>query len=425
MNSPKQYKNSPHINTIDPLSSIGELLLAAVAIRVELPPSLHQRAIDRKAAIEKHLCREGSFLRDLIRLFYPQGSMSIGATIKDKFQDCGYDIDIIVETLLNDSVTPRQALDFLFEAMRGEPGSKYYNCTERQSRCVTVHYADGMHLDLTPSILLDDGDPRLSYIFHSKPGLSEASDQRILTNSHAFTEEYNHRCPPDLDFAKAYGKRARMADSGLMELKSEAESEPVPLHSSITGAKSAHTVALLLWKRNRNIKYYNRTGRMPPSVALTCLSLDVARPGRTIGANLYAMASHCLNELRRASKAGHTISVTNPRCGGDCFTDRWPENITAQNLYADDLEVFLLELEVVMDDQRSLRDRSDQLKKMFGESPAREALDEIGFEIANAAKSGIHGVSKTGAVLLAPSSVYAARPKAPSNTFFGTKWPED
>ena len=36
----------------------------------------------------------------------------------------------------------------------------------------TVYYADGMHLDLSPSVLLDERDPRRSYIFHSKLELS-------------------------------------------------------------------------------------------------------------------------------------------------------------------------------------------------------------------------------------------------------------
>lgn len=424
MNNTTQDKKPANLNVVDPLSTVGELLLAAVAIRVELPPSQHQNAVDRKAAIEKHLCRPESPLCGLVRLFYPQGSMSIGATIKDKFQDCGYDIDIIVETLLRNNVTPSEALDLLFWAMRGEPGSKYYTCTERQSRCVTVHYADGMHLDLTPSILLDESDPRLSVIFHSKPESPGSSDKRIITNSHAFAEEYNARCPLDLDFARAYGRRVRLADRRSIELKGEEESEPVPLHSSKSGAKSAHTVALMLWKRNRNILYYGRAGRMPPSIMQTCLSLDVAEPGRTIGDNLHAMASHCLSELRRASNSGRTISVSNPRCAQDIFTDRWPENLEAQNLYANDLEVFLQQLEIVMDDQRSLRERSDQLKKMFGETPALEALDEIGFEIGNATKSGVHKVSSTGAVLLVPTAVGATRSNAPCNTFFGMEWPK-
>jgi len=51
---------------------------------------------ERKATIEKHLEREGSPLQGLIRLFYQQGSVAIGATICAKFRVAWLDIDIIV-----------------------------------------------------------------------------------------------------------------------------------------------------------------------------------------------------------------------------------------------------------------------------------------------------------------------------------------
>ena len=40
------------------------------------------------------------------------------------------------------------------EAVRGEKGSRYYDMTTRQSRCVTITYSDDMHIDLSPSVLL-------------------------------------------------------------------------------------------------------------------------------------------------------------------------------------------------------------------------------------------------------------------------------
>jgi hypothetical protein len=40
-----------------PLLSIGEQLLAAIAIKIELLPSQHHRAIERKKALETHLGR--------------------------------------------------------------------------------------------------------------------------------------------------------------------------------------------------------------------------------------------------------------------------------------------------------------------------------------------------------------------------------
>ena len=126
-----------------------EAILAEVAIRIQLPPSRHELAVERYRAISDYAEREGSPLKDLIARFYPQGSMAIRATIASGTSDNDYDIDIVAELLLPESVAPETALKLMFLAIRGEPGSRYYDMTKRRSRCVTVYYADGMHLDLS------------------------------------------------------------------------------------------------------------------------------------------------------------------------------------------------------------------------------------------------------------------------------------
>lgn len=65
--------NKPAYGNFRPFAVIGERLLASTAIKIELPPSQHALMVQRKAAIEKHLEREGSPLKGLIRLFYQQG----------------------------------------------------------------------------------------------------------------------------------------------------------------------------------------------------------------------------------------------------------------------------------------------------------------------------------------------------------------
>lgn len=61
---------------LGPTAPVGEILLAGTAIRIELPPSLHQLAVDRYEAIRKHIERADSPLHDRVRIFYPQGSMA-------------------------------------------------------------------------------------------------------------------------------------------------------------------------------------------------------------------------------------------------------------------------------------------------------------------------------------------------------------
>lgn len=406
--------------TFRPWDLLGERLLASAAVKLELPPSQYALMVQRKSAIEKHLQRDGSLLKDKIRLFYQQGSVAIGATIKAKFRSDGFDIDIIVELFL-EHLTPSQALDLLFEAMRGEPGSRYYDCTERQSRCVTVYYADGMHLDLSPSVLLDSGDPRRSHIFHSKPEEPRHRDKFILTNSFAFAAYYNESCPIDQIFAEEYGRRARASDRQLEVLMKDADSVPVPEHSTVVGGKSSVTVALMLIKRNRIIRWRDRNRRMPASVMLSCLALEVAAAGRSIGTNLKVIVTHILDRLLHAKSLDELIRVENPRCRGDYFTDRWPVDDSDQDLMIADMRLLLRQLEVLFDETRSFKDRAKVLEEMFGESVANQVIKDFEDETGSLVRSGNHLLGATGGVVASPASV-AARPAAKTNTFYGTKW---
>lgn len=406
--------------TPSPWNGIAERMLAAVAIKIELPPSKHALMCQRKAAIEKHLEREGSALRGRVRLFYQQGSVAIGATIRAKFQFEGFDIDIIVE-LDWPGLSPQQALDKLHAAMRGDKGSIYYDMTQRQTRCVTVHYADGMHIDLSPAELLDAEDPRRSYIFHSKPEENRSEDKRVLTNSFGFAMEYNRRCPVDLDFQQEYARRALAADLGYTVVQKDADSVPVPMHSTVVGGKSAVTVALQLLKRNRNIRWANREGRIPASVMLSALSLEAARPGRTIGQNLLAITQHIHDRLIESKLRGALISVENPICPGDCFTDRWPKDHAGQDLFIGDMRLLLAQLAVLLDEYRPLRERQDVLKKMFGEDVGQAVLDEFADDLSTRIQTGKHAFGAVGGVLAVPASA-SAKPSVKPSTFYGTKW---
>ncbi|MCY4331994.1 MAG: nucleotidyltransferase [Cyanobacteria bacterium MAG CAR1_bin_15] len=402
------------MHPLKPLSTLAERFLASVAVKIELLPSQQELMVQRKQAIESHLQRNDSQLKDRIRIFYQQGSVAIGATIKAKFRDEGFDIDIIAELDVSRKIKPAEALDLLYEAMRGKSGSRYYECTERQTRCVTISYKDGMHIDLSPSILLDPFDPRKSNIFHSKPEEPRSKDTCILTNSYAFAEYYKSCCPVDQQFVEEYSKRVQSFDQILLR---EADSVPVPDHSSHVGGKSAVTVALQLLKRNRIIKWRSRKRRMPASVMLSCLALEVAEAGRTIGENLKIISVHILKRLLAAKDKGELISVENPRCQGDYFTDRWPKSQEDQNLMINDMELFLWQLDIVLDEQRSFQDRTTQLKKMFGESVGQQIEREFSDEVGKLVRSGKHHLGRTGGILTIPTSV-SAKPAAPSNTFY-------
>jgi hypothetical protein len=400
---------------------IGEILLAETAIRIELPASLHGLAVDRYEAVRKYIEREASPLAGRVRIFYPQGSMAIRATIRSRKREDGFDIDIVAELILPLTMTPAAILDLLFAAINGERGSLYYGKVERNTRCVAVHYEDGMHLDITPSVLIDEGDPRRSLIFHAKAEEPETLHQRLEMNSHAFVEWFNARAPVDLSFVEAYAKKAYAFD----HLRADAEFTPVPAHSSEDGGKSATVVAMQLLKRNRNLRYNNRRGRMPPSVMIAAFAGESAVPGNSISGALDAIVSHMLDVLSTAQAEGRLVDVRNPRCSVDRFTDRWPENLSAQSTYIDDLKIFRRQLAAVMSDELSLPEKRKLLALMFGEGPAQAVIDDFAARIGKSVREGTRDIGVTGRVLpvaAAPAVVRPATAQPRGHTFYGSNW---
>ncbi|EPY00969.1 nucleotidyltransferase [Magnetospirillum fulvum] len=414
-----QFPPSP----LGPEAPLGEILLAETAIKIELPSSLHRLAVERYDAVRRYIERTGSPLEEKVALFYPQGSMAIRATIKARKREDGYDIDIIAELLLPAYSAPAKVLDLLFEAVNGLPGSQYFGKVVRQTRCVTVLYEDGMHLDITPSLLFDESDPRKSHIFHAKAEEPASAHKRLLMNTYAFIEWFNQRTPIDLPFTEAYAMRALAHDRMIM--KAAAPAEPVPDHSTKEGGKSSVVVALQLLKRNRNLRYAKRDGRMPPSVMMACFAGHVAAPGNSISGALEAIVQHMMHELGKAQAAGVLVNVRNPKCLEECFTDRWPENLTAQQIYLGDLKAFSKQLSLLMNEDLPLPKKRNLLIDMFGEGPGTAVIDEYSEKLARGIREGSRLIAPSGRVVVGATVAAATIVKpAPAHTFFGTSWPK-
>jgi hypothetical protein len=418
-------KEFNRIEPLGPSAPIGEILLAETAIRIELPPSLHRLAVQRYEALRKYIERDASPLAGRVRIFYPQGSMAIRATIRSRKREEGFDIDIVAELILPLATAPAVVLGLLFAAINGEKGSLYHGKVERNARCVTVHYEDGMHLDITPSLLIDELDLRRSIIFHARAEDSPNAHRRLEMNSYAFIEWFNVRTPIDFAFVEAYAKKAYAFD----HFRADADFRPVPAHSTNDGGKSATVVAMQLLKRSRNMKYVLRLGRMPPSVMIAAFAGEIAVPGNSISGALDAITEHMLNVLSAAQTQGRLVDIRNPRCPTDRFTDRWPENLTAQYTYIEDLKVFRQQLAAVISVELSLEDKRDLLSLMFGEGPARAVIEDFATRIGESIRQGTRRIGETGRVLpaaiTAPAVAKPATARLRGHTFYGLHWPTE
>ena len=240
-----------------PPTDLVNILLADVALKIQLSRTDHDLAVERYHVINEWVERPGSPLRAKVRMFYPQGSMATRSSVSSKLDNDEFDLDILAELQgLPLDASPRWILDTLFDAINGEKGSRYHGKVRRQTRCVTVDY-DAMHLDVTPALLLPGREQRVSHIFHSKVEDASHCDKRITANPWGFAEWFVASTPA-----------TRLATDAMARRGADVIPVPSlhPLHE-----KSLAVLALQLLKRWRNKKYDQRVGRWPPSVMLACM----------------------------------------------------------------------------------------------------------------------------------------------------------
>jgi hypothetical protein len=396
------------------LPDVVDILLADIAIRIQLTKTDHDKAVDRFAVMRDWIDRPGSPLRGLVALMYPQGSMAIGATIARCSEREEYDIDVIVALLIARASDPQIVLDALYHAIRGEPGSRYYDKTTRHTRCVCVTYEDGMHIDLAPAVLVDEREPRTSVIFHSKPKDPSVPKLRLLANPWGLAEWFKVMTPLETDFAKMFEGRAMAHDRAL--------GEPVPDQESAY-RKSRALIALQLTKRWRNVLFSKPERaklRRPPSVLLSKHFADHANRTTTLSEEVEHQAQQLLLRLEAEKAVGRLIHEANPRCFEDVLTDRWPEVPANQNLMIEDLHDFVADMRLLRSGTLSIDKMSAVLERMFGERPARSAVNDYMFP-----SSRPHVEYGTGRIVrpvaAAAVTAPALRPVA-GHTFFGDHW---
>ena len=409
--------------TIPPqLTEPTDILLADVAIRVQLGKTHYQMTVECYQKINKLIERDGSPLKDLVELFYPQGSMAIGATIASRLRTDEFDIDVVAQLDLPDCIPPHEPLDMLFEAIRGEPGSRYYKKTKRRTRCVTVDYEDKMHIDVTPVIRRLGTPEREGWLFHDRPEAPQEPSYRLIANPYGFVEWFKANTPPDQDFADIFEKRA--AEYEQLVLMEAAESEPVPPQEP-PFRKSKAVVVLQLLKRWRNVQYDTRSGRRPPSILIAKLVADAANHTDRLSEELLFQARHMLHEFQRFHNAGCCIHVTNPVCEQDVLTDRWPESLRDQAIFINDLENLVTKVERLVSG-RDLEEIKKIMVELFGEAPTIDVVESFVRRMGDGMLSGqsqhrpgtgslVFPTTAAGTSVTIPSGAVST----PKHTFFG------
>lgn len=387
---------------IDPFLDPLDAILADIAINCQLPPGLFVKATGRYEAVRAYIERPGSPLAGKVICFYPQGSMAIDATISTRGTDDEYDLDIVAELDIPEWMTPSEALDLLEKALKDYPVK-----VVRQTRCITLRYADNMHLDITPSRRLRTSKERESVIFHAKKGEPAHQHRSVAMNAWAFAEWYRRQTPTEERFALALNKRLYAADS--MDFAADADIHEVPEQTPLI-IKSVTTVGLQLIKRSRNVQYANESGRIPPSVMLSCHAGHAASPGMPLSAMVIRQARWTARAIDAAAGRGRLLDVRNPEWHEECFTDRWPENQAQQTDFARVLHDLANGLEAIKTGNVQLEDLQNWLRDYFGDRVVSRSLNSFNERTGRAIRSSSQRYTPSGSLFVpaAPAIVAAS-----------------
>jgi hypothetical protein len=366
----------------DPFGHPLDALLADIAISILLPPGLHGMTGERYASVRKYIERAGSPLEGKVEHFYPQGSMAIDATISTRGTDDEYDLDVVAQLAISPDAEPHRPLDLLEAALVGYPVERR---VDRQTRCVTIYYADGMHMDVTPSSRLPSQNERESHIFHAKREQAKAAHFHVPMNAFGFAKWYCARTPTEQRFAFELARR--YYESAGLEFRAAADVDHIPDQTPLI-AKNTATVALQLLKRFRNVQYARNAGRIPPSVVLSRYAALAATPDMPLSLMLIRLCRLMIRDIDAASQSRKLLHVANPVFDRDVFTDRWPESFAQQAEWRGQLIDLADTIQSLRQNESSLEDLRDMLPGLFGDNVVAKGMRRFNDRSGRAVQTG-------------------------------------
>jgi hypothetical protein len=171
-----------------------------------------------------------------------------------------------------------------------------------------------------------------------------------------------------------------------MDFAADADVHEVPEQTPLI-IKSVTTVGLQLVKRVRNVLYAKATGRIAPSVMLSCHAGHAASPGMSLSTLVIRQARWTARAIDAAASRGRLLDVRNPEWHKDCFTDRWPENEAQQAEFARSLHDLADGLEAIKNGDVQLEDLQKWLRDYFGERVVSRSLKTFNERAGRAIRS--------------------------------------
>lgn len=365
------------INKLDWANS----LLEGIARKIQLNKTDHEKAVDRYYRIADYLSGMHTEIIGLNPVIYPQGSFRTRSTISS-YRDEDYDIDLILELLIDRAYDPEAVINFIADLMEQGKAKLQFDRVERKRRCVSLKYK-GMHLDITPAVLIDPNSLRLVSIFDTNP---ERPDH-VLANPEGFARWFDEAVLP-------YETRSKFTV--------QAKTFPVPDQEPLE-AKPLRLLSLQLLKRFRDIACDLRNYDRCPSVLLS--KLVALAPTSSTG-GLLADLTVTTRFVRDRLNVDDPYEE-NPVCSHDLFTDRWPTDTKAHLKLVADLDRLLNALQMLVSDG-TLVEKQTVLEKLFGERAAQSVFSDVHKSLAEKSRQGSLSAAAVSGAISVPTTTISA-----------------
>ena len=394
-------------------NAVIEEILADIAIGVQLTSTEDRKARDRYEALRNWIERPSSPLCGRVEEFYPQGSMAIGATIRAVRSDEEYDVDIVVQVRYDKNMSPQERLDELCAAVRGDKESRYYDMTTKQSRCVTITYRDGMHLDMVPAWRDLTREEKVSFLPHAPGGTRSRENCNYVGNSYGFAEWFKRQAGEAGPYGQQFAKRAWEYE--LRKVQADADVQEVPEQTS-PQEKGLTVIGLQLFKRFRNEAYKKTDAKPPPSVILTKFAGDGSGQTTTLLDELSQQTDMMTKKLGECLRSDTILHVPNPICSDDILTDRWPQDRKNQEMLHRKLAHLKAGMECLKSGNLSLAEIKEVCAGIFGMEISRIVVERYADRLSSATKSHKASIGPRGRLF--PAIAVGGTP-VPKHTFYG------
>ncbi|SDN49940.1 hypothetical protein SAMN05518871_105285 [Psychrobacillus sp. OK028] len=363
-------------------------LLQRIGEKLQISKTQRKLAEERYEAVGTWLSKDGDLFDGSEINIYPQGSLSIGTTVKPLSKQ-EYDLDLVCEVdEPHEGKDPIDLLNTIEQRLRDN--EIYKDKVERKNRCIRLNYANEFHMDILPA---HPANPRPDTCV--KVPDRKAEDWKD-SNPKGYTAWLNDR---SIIVKQSFEVRADI--------------EPLPNDETVE-RKAPLKRAVQLIKRYRDIYFEKESDSAPISIVLTTLAGQVYEGQVSVNETI----THVLNQIQvLVSKSDTRLVVLNPSNDKEDLSERWdgkPELYQKFVKFIRDFKENWGELEEL----QGLSEIAEKLKQMFGENVTNQAFKEQAAHIGKSRNNKGLAVIGSGLLVAATTEKAVAMER---NTFYGEK----